>query len=130
MKRDYKAYKVSQWIGSAVLIVVSLFLMVTKTMNDLIVIGLLLGIMMSVTSFSAYMGMEKRAGDGRLRIVGTLAVTWSWYITLFFICFLVVSMYWVQRIHDSLELMGLTIFVMVSTMLIAKIILGYHEDIE
>jgi L-asparagine transporter-like permease len=130
IERDYKLYKVSIWIGSAILIVDSLYLMATKTMNDFTVIGLLLGIIIYVTSFFAYMGMEKKSAEERLRKIGTLAVTWSWYITLTFICFLVVSMYWAQRIHDPVELMGLTIFVMVTTMLIANTILGYRGDID
>lgn len=130
IERDYKIYKVSIWIGSAVLMVDSLFLMATKTMNDFTTIGLLLGIIIYVTSFFAYLGMEKTAGDERLRKIGTLAVTWSWYITMVFLCFLLVSMYWAQRFHDPVELMGLTIFVMVSTMLIANTILSYKGDIE
>ena len=67
--------------------------------------------------------MDKTARDERLRKIGTLAATWSWYITLVFVVFLVISMYWAQRIHDPIELMGVTIFVMVTTMLVANTIL-------
>ncbi len=130
IERDYKLYKISMWGGSAILIVDSLYLMATKTMNDLTVIGLLIGIIIYVSSFFAYMGMEKKSADERLRKIGTLAVTWSWYITLTFISFLLVTMYWAQRIHDPVELMGLTIFVMVTTMLIANTILRYRGDID
>ncbi|MBI5679413.1 MAG: hypothetical protein HZC47_00725 [Methanobacterium sp.] len=128
--RNYDMYKIGIWIGSAILIVDSLYLMATKTMNDFTAIGLLLGIIVYVSSFFAYMGMEKTARDERLRKIGTLAVTWSWYITLVFICFLVISMYWAQRIHDPIELMGLTIFVMISTMLVANTILSRKGDID
>lgn len=128
--RNYDMYKISIWIGSAILLVDSLYLMATKTMNDFAAIGLLLGILIYVSSFFASIGMEKTARDERLRKIGTLAATWSWYITLVFVSFLIVSMYWAQRIHDPIELMGLTIFVMVSTMLVANTILNHKGDID
>lgn len=128
--KEYDTYKISIWLGSAILLVDSFYLMATKTMNDFAAIGLLLGIIIYVSSFFASIGMEKTAKDERLRKIGTLAATWSWYITLVFVSFLVVSMYWAQRIHDPIELMGLTIFVMVSTMLVANTILGRIGDIE
>jgi hypothetical protein len=128
--RDYDLYKISIWLGSAILLVDSFYLMATKTMNDFAAIGLLLGILIYVSSFFASIGMEKTARDERLRKIGTLAATWSWYITLVFVSFLVVSMYWAQRFHDPIELMGLTIFVMVSTMLVANTILSRIGDID
>ncbi|MTK64311.1 MAG: hypothetical protein F8N15_07295 [Methanobacterium sp.] len=99
-------------------------------MNDLTAIGLLFGIIIYVGSFFAYIGMEKTAKDERLRKIGTMAATWSWYITLIFLCFLMVSMQWAGRIHDPVELMGLVIFVMVTTMLISNTILSRIGDIE
>jgi L-asparagine transporter-like permease len=129
-KMNYDMYKISIWLGSAILLVDSFYLMATKTMNDFAAIGLLLGILIYVSSFFASIGMEKTARDERLRKIGTLAATWSWYITLVFVSFLVVSMYWSQRIHDPIELMGLTIFVMISTMLVANAILSRIGDID
>lgn len=129
-EKQYRNYKISIWLGSAILIADSLYLMANKTMNDFIAIGLLLGILIYVTSFFPYLGMEKTAKDERLRKIGTLAATWSWYITLVFLCFLLVSMFWAQRIHDPIELMGLAIFVLVTTMLVANTILSRRGDIE
>lgn len=129
-ERNYNIYKISIWLGSAILLIDSFYLMATKTMNDFAAIGLLLGILIYVSSFFASIGMEKTAKDERLRKIGTLAATWSWYITLVFIAFLIVSMYWSQRIHDPIELMGLTIFVMISTMLVANAILSRIGDID
>lgn len=126
----YNMYRMGILIGSGILIVDSIYLMAYKTMNDITSVGILLGIIIYCGSFFAYIGMEKTAKDERLRKIGTLAVTWSWYITLLFICFLVVSMYWAGKIHDPVELMGLVIFVMVTTMLIANAILSRMGDIE
>ncbi len=129
-KREYDMYKISIWFGSAILLVCSFYLMATKIMNDIIAIGLLLGVIIYVSSFFAFIGMGETAKDERLRKIGTLAATWSWYITLVFLAFLVISMFWAGRIHDPIELMGLTIFVMVLTMLISNTILSRIGDID
>lgn len=110
--------------------ITSLYLMAVNNMNDYTAIGLLLGMTIYIVSFFAYMGMEKTTRDERLRKIGTLAVTWSWYITLIFTGFLVVSMFWADRIHDPIELMGLIIFVMITTMLVANTILSRIGDID
>lgn len=130
IEREYKLYKISIWVGSAILIVTSLYLMATKTMNDYTAIGLLIGMTIYIVSFFAYIGMEKTARDERLKKIGTLAATWSWYTTLIFVGFLLVSMFWAQRFHDPVELMGLVVFVLVTTMLVANTILSRIGDID
>lgn len=130
MERNYRMYKISIWVGSAILIVTSLYLMATKNMNDYTAMGLLIGMIIYIVSFFAYIGMEKKAGDERLKKIGTLAATWSWYITLVFVGFLLVSMFWAQRMHDPVELMGLVVFILVTTMLVANTILSRVGDID
>ncbi|MGB9977683.1 hypothetical protein [Methanobacterium sp.] len=127
---DYNMYKLSIWLGSAALIVDALVLIIWKTMNDFVAIGLLLGIIIYGISFFAYMGMDKTARDERLRKIGTYSATYSWYITLVFVVYLIITMYWSQNIHNPIELMGVTILVMVSTMLIANTALSRKGDIE
>lgn len=127
---DYKSYKWVIWIGSALLIISSLALIIWKSMNDFVVTGILLGVMFYMVSFFGYIGMDDKSKDERLRKIGTLAATWSWYITLVFVAFLVISMYWAERIRDPVELMGVTIFVMVTSMLVVNIILSRKGDIE
>jgi len=128
--RNYNVYNVSIWLGSAALMVSGLIMMATKTMSDLLAVILLLGITAYMANFFTYVGMDKKAQDERLRKIGTFATTYSWYITLVFISFLVITMYWAQKIHNPIELMGVTIFVMTSTMLIANTILSRKGDID
>ena len=130
MGKDYNLQNVSIWLGSAALMFSGLTLMITKTMSDLLSVILLLGIMALLTNFFTYVGMDKEAQDERLRKIGTFATTYSWYITLVFVSFLVLNMYWAQNIHNPLELMGVTILVMTSTMLIANTILSRKGDID
>lgn len=127
---SYDLYNISIWLGSVVLIVDSLVLIIWKTLDDVVVIGLLLGIMVYMANFFAYIGMDEKVRDERLRKIGTYAATYSWYITLVFVVFLVITMYWAQNIHNPIELMGVTILAMVSTMLIANTVLSRKGDIE
>jgi type II secretory pathway component PulF len=122
-------YKISIWLGSAALMLSGFIMMATKTMNDLVSVILLLGIMGLMTNFFTYVGMDKKAQDERLMKIGTFATTYSWYITLVFVSFLVLSMYWGQKIRNPIELMGVTILVMTSTMLIGNTILGRKGDV-
>jgi uncharacterized membrane protein YkgB len=127
---NYNWYNLSIWLGSAALMVSGLVMMATKTINDLVSVILLLGIMAFTSNFFTYVGMDKKAQDERLRKIGTYATTYSWYITLTFVSFLVLTMYWGQNIHNPIELMGVTIFVMTSTMLLGNTILGRNGDID
>lgn len=126
----FNPYNVSIWLGSAALMLSGLIMMATKSMNDLLAVILLLGIMALMTNFFTYVGMDKKAQDERLRKIGTFATTYSWYITLVFVSFLVITMYWANKIHNPIELMGVIIFVMTSTMLIANTILSRKGDID
>nr|WP_319374337.1 hypothetical protein [uncultured Methanobacterium sp.] len=128
--KNYNLQNISIWLGSAALMFSGLIMMVTKTMSDLLVVIILLGATAYLTNFFIYVGMDKKAQDERLRKIGTFATTYSWYITLMFISFLVINMYWAQNIHNPIELMGVTIFVMTSTMLIANTILNRKGDID
>lgn len=130
MGKTYNLQNVSIWLGSAALMFSGLTLMITKTMNDILSVILLLGIMAMITNFFTYVGMDKKAQDERLRKIGTYATTYSWYITLVFVSFLLINMYWAQNIHNPLELMGVIIFIMTSTMLIANTILSRKGDID
>ena len=126
----YFEYNVSIWFGSVILMISGVILMATKTMTDLLAVLMLLGIMAFITNFFSYVGMDEKTKDERLRKIGTFATTYSWYITMVFVSFLVITMYWAQNIHNPLELMGVTMFVMVFTMLIANTILSRKGDID
>lgn len=128
--KSYNRYNLGIWLGSAILIVDSLVMIIWKTMNDIMAIGILLGIIVYISSFFTYIGMEKHNREERLRKIGTTAATYSWYFTLIFLCFLVVNMFWAQNWHNTAEILGLTIFVMVSTMISVNTYLNFKGDIE
>lgn len=123
-------YNITIWIGSAILVIVALALIIGKTMNDYLAVGMLLGAMIFLSSFLQYIGMEKPARDERVRKIGTLSTTYSWYVTLIFVCFLLVTGYWSGVPRTPAELLGVTIFVMVVTMLGINTYLNWRGDVE
>ena len=128
--KNLEWHTVSIWLGSLCLIAASLALIILKTMNDLVAVAILLGITIIMTGFFTYMGMDKTSADERVRKIGTTAATYSWYITLVFVSFLLVTQEWAGRWHNPAELLGVTIFVMVSTMLITNTYLQMKGDVE
>lgn len=126
---SYDLYTVSIWLGSVVLIIDSFVLMIWKTMSDYVTIGLLLGIMIFMANFFTYFGMEKPK-DERLRKIGTSSATYSWYITLIFICFILITGYWSGVPRTGPELLGVTIFMMVTTTIIINTYLNLKGDME
>jgi hypothetical protein len=127
--KQYKASMGLMWIGSAILLVSAVYMIIWKTFNDTIAIGVLLGAMMFIISFFSYIGME-RPKDERLMKVGTMSATWSWYISLMFMCFLLFSGFYSQRKFQPAELFGLVIFVMVSSMLVLNTYFNRKGDVE
>jgi hypothetical protein len=126
----YDFYNVSIWLGSAALIVDSLVLIIWKTMNDALAIGLLLGVMVFMTNFFSYIGIEKSTQDERIRKIGTLSTTYSWYVTIVFVSFLLITSYWSGVVRTGTELLGVTIFVMVTTMIGTNTYMKLKGDIE
>ena len=126
----YDFYNVSIWLGSAALIVDSLVLIIWKTMNDALAIGLLLGVMVFTTNFFSYIGIEKSTQDERIRKIGTLSATYSWYVTIVFVSFLLITSYWSGVVRTGTELLGVTIFVMVTTMIGTNTYMKLKGDIE
>lgn len=127
--KQYKVSKALLWIGSAMLLVSGVYLIIWKTFNDIVTTTVWLGAMIFVVSFFTYLGMDKPK-DERLRKVGTTAATWSWYITLMFMCSLVFFGFISHRNFQAAEIFGLVIFVMVSTMLVLNTYFNRKGDVE
>jgi membrane protease YdiL (CAAX protease family) len=106
----------SIWIGSILLVIGGLALVIGKKIDELIAIILLLGILAIMVNFFIYIGMDKPL-DERLKKIGTLSATYSWYITIVFITFLQITSYWTGKTRNMEEIIGIIIVVMVCTMM-------------
>jgi hypothetical protein len=127
---SYNIYNICIGLGSTLLIISSLSLIIWKTMNDILAITLLLGVMIFTTTFFTYLGMEKPEKDERIRKIGTTSATYSWYVTISLVCFLLITGYWSGVPRTGTELLGVTIFVMVTTMIGTNTYLKYKGDVE
>lgn len=127
--RKYRNYKISIWIGSLLLIISSINLIFYKSINFYTSSMLLIGILLYSSDFLNYIGIGKSKNDS-IRNIGIYATAWSWYITLIFNGFLIITMYWSNNVREPSELMGIIILVMVITMHIANLIIGSKDDLN
>lgn len=123
-------YKVSLWLGSAALVIAGVVLIIWKSMDDVLAIVVLSGILVLLSNFFIYIGMDKPLKDERAKKIGTLSATYSWFITLAFMGFLLVSGYWSHRAFTPEELFGLVFVVMILSMLAINAYLGGKADVE
>ncbi len=126
---SYDLHKLSMWIASAALLICGLVLIIWKTIDDTIALIIFLSIIILSSNYFQSIGMDKPK-DERLRKIGTMAATWSWYTTLSFVGFLLVFSSWGGREYNAAEAFGVTIFVMVLTMLVSSAYFNYKGDAE
>lgn len=129
MKNNSDSYSVSMWLGSIILIVCGLFMMIYKYVDLTIAVMVLGGILLISSNFFAYIGTSKPQ-DERLRKIGTLSATYSWYITLSFICFFIFTGYVAQRERKTAEILGVIILIMVISMVLSNTLLRLRGDVE
>ena len=107
---QYNWHKLCIWLGSVILIIIGFLLIVFKSINFLLTMIILAGLMILGQNFYSYIGMDK-LNHKRLRKIGTISTTYSWYITLIFIILLSL----LDLNFKSLGMLGLMIIVMVSS---------------
>ncbi len=129
-KADIKWTAVSYWAGSLLLIAVAAVIYITQKIDDITAAAALLGVMLMVSSVFDYIGVGKSAPDERARKIGTLAATWSWYITVSFTGMLLVFSYWNGREFTTAHLLSIIVFIMTASMLIINAYFRLKGDVE
>lgn len=127
---NYKWTVFSFWAGGLLLIGASAAIYLTQTINDISAVAVLLGTMLMLSSFFTYIGVTKEARDERARKIGTLAATWSWYITISFSGMVLVFSYWNGREFSTSQLLSTIVFIMAASMLATNVILNCRGDVE
>jgi hypothetical protein len=127
-KNTINTHNVPIWLGTILLIISGLLLITGKKVDQIIALMVLLGIMSIMVNFFNYVGMEKPR-DERLQKIGTLSATYSWYITLVFISFLLITSFWAGRERNMAETIGITIIVMSASLLAINTYLTSKGDI-
>lgn len=129
-KDGLSLYKFSMWLASAALAMIAIVLIVWKTIDDTIVLITLLAILVLISNFFVYIGMEKPMKDERTRKIGTMAATYAWYVTLAFTCFIMIYGYYTGRSFSGPEVFGIVIFTSVISVLAFNVYFGHIGDVE
>ncbi len=120
----------SFWLGTLVLIAASAHMFITHAMNDITAVAVLFGVMVMITSYFTYIGMDKEGRDERARKIGTMAATFSWYGSLTFVGFVAVFSFWGGRQFTAAEVFGIAIFLMTAIMAVVTAYYHYRGDVE
>lgn len=82
--------KASMWLGYLVLMSMGAALVIFEPADGNATLIVLFCVAIFTADFFAYIGLEQPAKDERARKIGTLAATYSWFITLCIMCFVYV----------------------------------------
>ncbi len=121
---------VTFWLGLALLIVTSAVMFLTREIGDVTAVLLIFGVIITLTSYFRYIGVDRDARDERARKLGSMAATLSWYGSLMFIGLLAVFGYWGGRQYSNAELFGIVIFLMAGSMAVSMIYYRLKGDVE
>jgi hypothetical protein len=122
--------KLSMWLGYAVMIGLGAAMAVFDWSDGNASLAILFCMAIFTANFFGFLGMEKPTKDERARKIGTYAATYSWYITLVALCFLVI---WDIALGLELSVVrfsGIIVFVMVTSMMVINAYMGYRGDVE
>ncbi len=122
--------KASMWLGYLVMIGLGLAMAIFDWSDGNATLAVLFCVVIFTANFFGYLGMEKSARDERARKIGTYAATYSWYITLVAMCFLVI---WDIAFGMKLSVarfFGIVLVVMVTSMMAINAYKGYRGDVE
>jgi uncharacterized membrane protein YhaH (DUF805 family) len=122
--------RASFWLGSLLLIITVAIIYVGQEINDITAVGVLLGVLLMLSSFFDFIGASQDARDERARRIGTMAATWSWYVTIAFTGMVLVFSYWNGREFTTTQLLSTIVFIMAASMVVAYIILNLKGDVE
>ncbi len=122
--------KLSMWLGYAVMIGLGVAMAVFDWSDGNASLAILFCVVIFTANFFGYLGMEKPSRDERARKIGTYAATYSWFITLVAMCFLVI---WDIAFGMKLSVarfFGMTLVVMVTSMMVINAYKGRRGDAE
>jgi hypothetical protein len=116
-KDNASLYKLSMLLGSMTIIIDALVMMWTATFDDLIFVGLLLGLVCLTSSFWQYIGASPETRDERMLRVSTYAITLSWFCTVMIIGYAAIIAHYTHVSYNGVQAMGFAMFVGIASML-------------
>jgi uncharacterized membrane protein len=93
-------------------------------------LAILFCVVIFTANFFGFLGMEKPSKDERARKIGTYAATYSWYITLVAMCFLVIWNIAFNLNMSVARFFGIILLVMVTTLMVINAYKAWKGDVE
>ncbi len=122
--------KASMWLGYLVMLGMGAVLVVWEPADGNATLAVLFSVTIFTANFFAFIGLEQPAKDERARRIGTLAATYSWFITLVAMCFTYI---WdvALGLHMSVSrFLGILLIVMMVSMACLNFWFGHKGDID
>ncbi|HTY90934.1 MAG TPA: DUF2178 domain-containing protein [Methanocella sp.] len=122
--------KASMYLGYLVMIGLGLAMAVFDWSDGNASLAILFCVAIFTGNFFGFLGMEKPSKDERARKIGTYAATYSWYITLIAMCFLMIfDIAFGMRLSVA-RFFGIVLLVMVMSMMVINAYKQYRGDVE
>jgi hypothetical protein len=122
--------KASMWLGNLVMLAMGAALVVFEPADGNATLATLFCVSIFTANFFAYIGLEKPAKDERARRIGTLAATYSWFITLVVMCFLYICAVAFEFPMSMPRFLGILLLVMIVTMAGLNYYYGRKGDVD
>lgn len=122
--------KASMWLGYLVMLGMGAVLVVWEPADGNATLAVLFSVTIFTANFFAYIGLEQPAKDERARRIGTMAATYSWFVTLVAMCFT-----YIWDVAFSIDLsvprfLGIMLLVMIATMAGLNYYFGRKGDVD
>ncbi len=130
MGKNVNGYKATIWIACFLLLVSSIYLMIVKEINDVVVIVVFVSILTLIVNFFVFIGMAKPLQDERTRKISTAAATYAWYFTLAVMGFFLFTGYYAGRLFTAAEMFGLFTLLLVGGWIASYVYLNVKGDVE
>ncbi len=122
--------KASMWLGYLVMLGLGAVLVAFEPADGNTTLAVLFCVSIFTANFFAYIGLEKPTKDERARRIGTLAATYSWFITICAMCFVYIGDV-AFEVHLSVpRFLGIMLLVMIVTMAGLNFYHGRKGDVD
>jgi hypothetical protein len=122
--------KASMLLGYLVMLGMGTALAVFEPGDGNATLALLFCMSIFTANFFTYIGLEKPAKDERARRIGTMAATYSWFITICAMCFVYICDVAFEINLSVPRFLGIMLLVMIITMAGLNIWFGRRGDID
>jgi hypothetical protein len=126
----YNWADIIMWMGGLALICMMLAIIELDRIDGQLVTGIVVAVIAFLPNFFAFLGMEKPGRDERRRKIGTMATAYSWYITALALCAVVVLCYTFNVALSMPRLFGLTMIVLIASMMGCFVYFSRKGDVE